>query len=183
MLTPVNATYISNNSLKIPSHLILNEILDISLNIQPFSSFWGDGEGRDRKKKTEEARKIRQKYSAYYLENLAFHDMQEIFIHSFFHSFSTMFITSSSPWIITWCLVTHGTMLRQIEALAMLILCGTISYIQFRYCLNGRWTSILEFIVYFFLIILIMNVTQEGIQVLGNKEIFFLLDYRELILS
>lgn len=124
-------------------------------------------------KKTEEARKIRQKYSAYYLENLAFHDMQEIFIHSFFHSFSTMFITSSSPWIITWCLVTHGTMLRQIEALAMLILCGTISYIQFRYCLNGRWTSILEFIVYFFLIILIMNVTQEGIQVLGNKEIFF----------
>lgn len=41
-----------------------------------------------------------------------------------------------------------------------------------RYYLNGRWTSILEFTIYFFLIILIMNVTQEGIQILGNKEKF-----------
>lgn len=96
-------------------------------------------------------------------------DMQEIVIHSF----STMFITSSSPCIITWGLVTHGTMLLEKEAQAMLFLCGSKSYTQIGYCLNGRWTNILEFIVYFFLIILIMNVTQEGIQVLGNKEIFF----------
>lgn len=56
MLTPVNATYISNNSLKIPSHLILNEILEISLNMQSFSSFGGDGDGRDSKKQKRQGR-------------------------------------------------------------------------------------------------------------------------------